>query len=142
MNDADVDGEHITTLGLTFFFRHVPEIVRQGYLYIAMPPLFKITTGKNVQYAYSDDERDQMTGIIKAANAKSVISIQRYKGLGEMNPEQLWETTMDPKTRILKRVTIDDAAGADATFTMLMGDEVAPRKKFIQSHAQLAELDI
>jgi DNA gyrase subunit B len=142
MNDADVDGEHITTLGLTFFFRHVPEIVRQGYLYIAMPPLFKITTGKNVQYAYSDEERDQMTGIIKTANPKAVISIQRYKGLGEMNPEQLWETTMDPKTRILKRVTIDDAAGADATFTMLMGDEVAPRKKFIQSHAQLAELDI
>ncbi len=142
MNDADVDGEHITTLGLTFFFRHVPKIVEQGYLYIAMPPLFKITNAKNVQYAYSDEERDQMTGIIKAANPKAVISIQRYKGLGEMNPEQLWETTMDPKTRILKRVTIDDAAMADSTFTMLMGDEVAPRKKFIQSHAQLADLDI
>ncbi len=142
MNDADVDGEHITTLGLTFFFRHVPKIVEQGYLYIAMPPLFKITNAKNVQYAYSDEERDQMTGVIKGANPKAVITIQRYKGLGEMNPEQLWETTMDPKTRILKRVTIDDAAGADATFTMLMGDEVAPRKKFIQSHAQLADLDI
>ncbi len=142
MNDADVDGEHITTLGLTFFFRHVPQIVEQGYLYIAMPPLFKVTANKKDQYAYSDEERDELVNQIKADSPKAVIGIQRYKGLGEMNPEQLWETTMNPKTRILKRVTISDASAADATFTMLMGDEVAPRKKFIQSHAHLAELDL
>lgn len=142
MNDADVDGEHITTLGLTFFFRHIPQIVEQGYLYIAMPPLFKVTANKKDQYAYSDDERNALVSKIKTDSPKAVIGIQRYKGLGEMNPEQLWETTMDPKSRILKRVTIADASEADATFTMLMGDEVAPRKKFIQSHAQLAELDV
>lgn len=142
MNDADVDGEHITTLGLTFFFRHIPQIIQQGYLYIAMPPLFKITNGKNTQYAYSDDERDGAVNAIKADNPKAVINIQRYKGLGEMNPEQLWETTMNPELRMLKRVTIDDAEAADGAFTTLMGDEVAPRKKFIQSHAQLAELDV
>ncbi|PIR61556.1 MAG: intein-containing DNA gyrase subunit B [Candidatus Pacebacteria bacterium CG10_big_fil_rev_8_21_14_0_10_44_11] len=146
MNDADVDGEHITTLGLTFFFRHLPEVVKQGYLYIAMPPLFKIATGSGKsgteKYAYSDEERDKMTDEIKATNPKATIGIQRYKGLGEMNPEQLWETTMNPKTRILKRVTIAEADVADKTFSMLMGDEVAPRKKFIQTHAKLAELDV
>lgn len=142
MNDADVDGEHITTLGLTFFFRHVPQIVQQGYLYIAMPPLFKVTSGKNVDYAYSDDERDTLVAQYRKDSAKATINIQRYKGLGEMNPEQLWETTMNPETRILKRVTIADAAQADTVFTTLMGDEVAPRKKFIQTHAKLANLDI
>jgi len=142
MNDADVDGEHITTLGLTFFYRHIPQIVQQGYLYIAMPPLFKITTGKNLKYVYSDDEREQTVIDIKKDNPKAVIGIQRYKGLGEMNPEQLWDTTMNPLTRMLKRVTIDDVEAADETFTTLMGDEVAPRKKFIQTHAKLANLDV
>jgi DNA gyrase subunit B len=142
MNDADVDGEHITTLGLTLFYRHIPEIVRQGYLYIAMPPLFKITTGKTITYVYSDEEREALVNQIKKDNPKAVIGIQRYKGLGEMNPEQLWETTMNPATRMLKRVTIDDVEAADEAFTTLMGDEVAPRKKFIQSHAKLAQLDV
>lgn len=142
MNDADVDGEHITTLGLTFFFRHLPELVEQGYLYIAMPPLYKITAGKLVEYAYSDEERDQQINKIKADTPSAKIGIQRYKGLGEMNPEQLWETTMNPETRILKKVTIEDADKADATFDTLMGDDVPPRKKFIQTHAQLAELDV
>lgn len=142
MNDADVDGEHITTLGLTFFFRHLPAIIQNGYLYIAMPPLFKITNGKDDFYVFSDDERDQTVNQIKEKSPNAVIKIQRYKGLGEMNAEQLWDTTMNPLTRILKRVTIADAEKADQTFSILMGDEVLPRKKFIQSHAQLAEVDI
>lgn len=142
MNDADVDGEHITTLGLTFFFRHLPEIVEQGYLYVAMPPLFKVSSGKIERYAYSDEERDQVVAEIKKDNPKATINIQRYKGLGEMNPEQLWETTMNPATRMLKRVTIEDADKADSTFSTLMGDDVIPRKKFIQTHAKLAEIDV
>lgn len=142
MNDADVDGEHITTLGLTFFFRHLPQLVEQGYLYIAMPPLFKIATAKEAKYAYSDEERDSMVAAIKAENPKAVINIQRYKGLGEMNPEQLWDTTMNPKTRIVKKISITDAERADNIFTTLMGDEVAPRKKFIQTHAKMANLDV
>lgn len=143
MNDADVDGEHITTLGLTFFYRHLPQLVTDGFLYIAMPPLFKIATGKEVAYAFSDSERDQIVGDLKKKlGEKTTIGIQRYKGLGEMNPEQLWETTMNPELRMLKRVTIEDADRADAVFSTLMGDDVAPRKKFIQTHAQLAELDV
>ncbi|GIK83523.1 MAG: DNA gyrase subunit B [Patescibacteria group bacterium] len=142
MNDADVDGEHITTLGLTFFFRHLPEVVEQGYLYIAMPPLYKIKHGKTEKYVYSDDEKDSYTKEVLAKNPDEKFGIQRYKGLGEMNPEQLWETTMNPEHRMLKRVTIDDADKADQTFTILMGDDVAPRKKFIQSHAKLATIDI
>ncbi len=143
MNDADVDGEHITTLGLTFFFRHLPAVVQQGYLYIAMPPLFKVWSGKDSdRYVFSDEERDQAIADFKTKNAKATVNVQRYKGLGEMNAEQLWETTMNPKTRILKKVTIEDAAAAEKTFTVLMGDEVGPRKKFIQTHAQLAQLDI
>jgi len=154
MTDADVDGEHIETLILTFFFRHMPGIIKEGYLYIAQPPLYKIQMGKEVSYAYSDSERDE----ILKNNGKSAVkslpsddgeqtgrrgtSIQRYKGLGEMNPEQLWETTMNPKNRILKQITIDDTEEADATFTMLMGDEVPPRKHFIQSNAKIATLDI
>ncbi len=138
MNDADVDGEHITTLALTFFFRHAPEIIKQGYLYIALPPLYKVEIGKEVHYVYSDEEKDQLL----AANKGKKISIQRYKGLGEMNPEQLWETTMNPKNRILKKVTIQDAEAADEIFSTLMGDEVAPRKKFIQTNATQATLDI
>lgn len=139
MTDADVDGEHIKTLLLTFFYRHMPEIITRGYLYVALPPLYKIQIGKDIFYAYSEEEKEN---ILKENKDGGKLSIQRYKGLGEMNPEQLWETTMDPKTRILKRVTIEDAEEADRIFTILMGEEVAPRKKFIQTHAKMATLDI
>ncbi|RJR15206.1 DNA gyrase subunit B [Candidatus Microgenomates bacterium] len=140
MTDADVDGEHIMTLLLTFFYRHLPYIVQGGYLYIAMPPLFKVQIGKNVWYAYNEEEREK---IIKENGAgKTNVSTQRYKGLGEMNPEQLWETTMNPANRTLKQVRIEDAAQADQVFSMLMGDAVPPRKKFIQTHAKLATLDV
>ena len=139
MTDADVDGEHIRTLLLTFFFRYLPQIFEKGYVYIAQPPLYKITSGKELYYAYSEEEKDQIVKL--QVNGKSV-SIQRYKGLGEMNPEQLWETTMNPATRIMKKITIEDAAEADHVFSMLMGDEVAPRKRFIQTHAKQATLDI
>lgn len=142
MNDADVDGEHITTLGLTFFFRHLPEIVEMGYLYIAMPPLYKITYGKNERYVYTDEEKEAFVATLRAENPNANFGLQRYKGLGEMNPEQLWETTMNPETRMLKKVTIEDMDKADATFSTLMGDDVAPRKKFIQTHAKLAEIDV
>jgi len=138
MTDADVDGEHIATLLLTFFFRHLPYIVEEGHLYIAQPPLYKVGTGKNMQYVYTDEE---LTEYLKTHD-KDKIDLQRYKGLGEMNPEQLWETTMDPKTRILKQVSVEDAAKADQIFTMLMGSNVAPRKRFIQSHAESATLDL
>jgi len=142
MTDADVDGEHIETLILTFFYRHMPEVIRQGYLYIAMPPLFKLTAGKDSRYAYSDEERESVVADMKKGGVKTNINIQRYKGLGEMNPDQLWDTTMNPANRILKQVGIDDAEEADATFTMLMGDEVPPRKHFIQSNAKHATLDV
>ncbi|MBI2017844.1 DNA topoisomerase (ATP-hydrolyzing) subunit B [Candidatus Daviesbacteria bacterium] len=139
MTDADVDGEHIRTLLLTFFFRYLPEVINRGYMYIAQPPLFKIQKGKEINYAYSDSERDQ---IVKTQGGNEGTIISRYKGLGEMNPDQLWETTMNPENRVLKQVTIEDAAGADEVFTMLMGDEVPPRKRFIQTHAKQAILDI
>ncbi|HKY73903.1 MAG TPA: DNA gyrase subunit B [Patescibacteria group bacterium] len=142
MNDADVDGEHITTLALTFFFRHMPQVIQNGYLYIAQPPLFKVATKKTTHYAYSDEERDEKIAELKKLEKTAVISVQRYKGLGEMNPEQLWETTMNPETRILKQVLVDDAEKADAVFTTLMGDDVPPRKRFIQSRAKLANLDV
>lgn len=140
MTDADVDGEHIRTLLLTFFFRHLPYVIQNHHLYIAQPPLFKIQYGKDAFYAYSDEERDKIFAQHK--NLKTPPSVQRYKGLGEMNPEQLWETTMNPQNRILKEVAIEDAVGADEVFTMLMGDEVLPRKRFIQTHAKSATLDI
>jgi DNA gyrase subunit B len=142
MNDADVDGEHITTLGLTFFFRHLRAVVEKGYLYVAVPPLYKVTHGKDEQYVYSDDEKDVLVKKIKAAKPNAKISLQRYKGLGEMNPEQLWETTMNPEHRMLKKITIDDFDKADNTFDTLMGNDVPPRKKFIQTRAKLAELDV
>lgn len=142
MTDADVDGEHIETLILTFFYRHMPEVIKEGYLYIAMPPLYKITAGKDSKYAYSDEERDTVIKGFEKLATRNVINLQRYKGLGEMNPDQLWETTMNPANRILKQVNIEDAEEADATFTMLMGDEVPPRKHFIQSNAKHANLDI
>jgi len=144
MTDADVDGEHIMTLLLTFFFRHLPSIIEQGHLYIAMPPLYKIAYGKNLWYAYNDSEREELIKkhipIVNGVRAN--IILQRYKGLGEMNPEQLWETTMNPKNRLLKKINIEDVALADQTFSMLMGDEVPPRKRFIQTHAKLATLDV
>jgi len=141
MTDADVDGEHIMTLLLTFFYRHMPYVIEHGHLYVAQPPLFKVSLGKHAYYAYSDDERDK---ILKehAAELKGIPNIQRYKGLGEMNPEQLWETTMNPANRIMRQVSIQDAALADQVFTMLMGDEVLPRKRFIQTHAKSATLDL
>ncbi len=142
MTDADVDGEHIETLLLTFFYRHLPDIIKNGYLYVAQPPLFKLQRGKDIRYAYSDEERDQHIKAMKTGAANANIGIQRYKGLGEMNADQLWDTTMNPKNRILKQVQIDDAEDADAVFTMLMGDQVPPRKQFIQSNAINATLDI
>jgi len=137
MTDADVDGEHIKTLVLTFFYRHMPEIIAKGFLYIAKPPLYRIQSGKEVSYVYTEDEKND---IIK--KAKTQAKVQRFKGLGEMDAIQLWDTTMDPKTRILKQVEIAELDEADRMFTMLMGEEVAPRKKFIQTHAQSANLDI
>lgn len=142
MADADVDGEHITTLNLTFFYRHLPEIIKNGYLYIALPPLYKIQYKAKNNYVYTDDELNAKVLEIKSTDKDANIIIQRFKGLGEMNAEQLWETTMDPKSRILKQVMIDDVQKADLTFQTLMGSEVPPRRKFIQTHAKLATLDI
>ena len=138
MTDADVDGDHIKTLLLTFFFRHMVEVIKRGYLYIALPPLYRVQIGKKAYYAYSDGEKEKI--IKEKGNGK--VSIQRYKGLGEMNPKQLWDTTMDPETRTLKQVAIEDAEEADRFFTMLMGKEVPPRKKFIQTYARSATLDV
>lgn len=141
MTDADVDGEHIMTLILTFFFRHLPDVIQKGYLYVAQPPLYKIQQGKQLYYAYSDQERN---GILKSkfSTSSNPPTIQRYKGLGEMNPDQLWETTMNPENRLLKQVMINDVQETDHVFSMLMGEEVPPRKKFIVTHAKLATLDI
>lgn len=139
MTDADVDGQHIETLILTFFYRHLPDVIKEGYLYIAQPPLYKITHGKNFKYVQTDEEKDSY---IKTLGNGAKIGTQRYKGLGEMNPDQLWETTMNPANRSLKQVVIEDAEEADAVFTMLMGDEVPPRKYFIQSNAKQAILDV
>ncbi|MDO8609065.1 MAG: DNA gyrase subunit B [bacterium] len=138
MTDADVDGEHIRTLLLTFFYRHMPDVVAKGHIFVAQPPLFKIQSGKTIKYAYSDDQRDK---IIKELKTTTPPIIQRYKGLGEMNPEQLWETTMNPDNRILKQIVVSDVQEADYVFSMLMGDEVPPRKKFIVTHAKNANLD-
>ncbi|OGD69967.1 DNA topoisomerase IV subunit B, partial [Candidatus Collierbacteria bacterium RIFCSPHIGHO2_02_FULL_49_10] len=141
MTDADVDGAHISTLLLTFFFRHLRPAIDGGYIYMAMPPLYKIAHGKVEKYVYTDeDKEDYLTSLDSATRAK--VGIQRYKGLGEMNPEQLWETTMNPATRILKQVIVEDAARADEVFSILMGEEVAPLKKFIQTHSKLANLDV
>jgi DNA gyrase subunit B len=139
MTDADVDGAHIRTLLLTFFYRHMPQVIEGGYLYIAQPPLYRITTGKVTRYAKSDRERDR---IIRELGNKNV-TVQRFKGLGEMNSEQLWETTMNPETRTLLRVEVEDAAEADAIFTMLMGERVEPRRDFIKTEARkVRNLDV
>ncbi|MEK7078651.1 MAG: DNA gyrase subunit B [Patescibacteria group bacterium] len=141
MTDADVDGEHIRTLLLTFFFRHMPQIIQNGHLYVAQPPLYKMQQGKKIQYAYSEEEKEKEVARFQKVSP-AMVNVQRYKGLGEMNPEQLWETTMNPDNRILKQVTIADMQETDHVFAMLMGDEVPPRKKFIVTHAKLANLDI
>jgi DNA gyrase subunit B len=162
--DADVDGSHIRTLLLTLFYRYFKKIIEAGYIYIAQPPLYKIKKGKEIFYAYTDDERTKIVGksndVVEIEEAEAVepiegeeteeevkkkagkFHIQRFKGLGEMNPEELWETTMDPNNRILKRVDISDAEEANKIFDILMGSEVPPRKSFIQSNAKLAEIDI
>ena len=141
MTDADVDGSHIATLILTFIFRYMKELVEHGYVYIAQPPLYLVKKGKEQEYAYSEEQRKLLTEKLGGGKEDSVTT-QRYKGLGEMNAEQLWETTMDPARRTLKLVTIESAAEADRVFSMLMGDEVAPRREFIESHAKYAKLDV
>jgi DNA gyrase subunit B len=139
MTDADVDGAHIRTLLLTFFYRFMPQVIENGYLYVAQPPLYRVSTGKVTRYAGSEQERDR---IVKEMDRKNV-SVQRFKGLGEMNADQLWETTMNPETRTLLRAEIDDAVEADAIFTMLMGEKVAPRKDFIKTEARkVRNLDV
>jgi DNA gyrase subunit B len=141
MTDADVDGAHIRTLLLTFFFRYMPEIIQNGYLYAAQPPLFKLKKGKIEKYAFSDEEKDKI--IEEDFGGPDKVTMQRYKGLGEMNPEQLWETTMNPESRILKQVKADDETEADRIFSVLMGDNVEPRRDFITQYAkQVKNLDI
>ncbi len=141
MTDADVDGSHIATLILTFIYRYMTELVEQGYVFIAQPPLYLVKKGKEQSYAYTEDQRKSLIEKLGGGKEDSV-NIQRYKGLGEMNADQLWDTTMNPDTRTLKQVTIESAAEADRIFSMLMGDEVAPRREFIESHAKYAKLDI
>lgn len=141
MTDADVDGSHIATLILTFIYRYMTELVEQGYVYLAQPPLYLIKKGKEQAYAYNEDQRKLLVEKLGGGKDDSV-TVQRYKGLGEMNAQQLWETTMNPATRTLKRVTIESAAEADRIFSMLMGDEVAPRREFIESHARYARIDV
>ena len=142
MTDADVDGAHIATLLLTFLYRFMPELIKQGYVYLAQPPLYKLERNKKVWYAYSDE---QLQKILDEVGRDQYNKIQRYKGLGEMDAEQLWETTMDPEKRILKRVTMDEAQSSeiDLTFTTLMGDQVEPRREFIEENAKnVKNLDV
>jgi DNA gyrase subunit B len=143
MTDADVDGAHIRTLLLTLFYRYFPQIIEKGYLYIAQPPFYKIQKGKQIEYVYTEDEKDKVVAKLKKLKTGGNINIQRYKGLGEMNPGLLWETTMDPEKRTMKKVNVKDAEEADRIFDILMGSEVLPRKKFIQTHAkEVRNLDI
>lgn len=142
MTDADVDGSHIATLILTLFFRKMKELVEQGYVYLAMPPLYQIKKGKEVIYCWTEEQRREAVKTLAAGGKEESVNVQRYKGLGEMNAEQLWETTMNPETRILKQVTIESAAEADLVFSMLMGEEVPPRREFIEHHARYAKLDV
>jgi len=141
MTDADVDGSHISTLIMTLFFRYMKKIIENGYLYIATPPLYLVKGGGKKVYCWNDDQRDKAIQEIKVANPNAKIHVQRYKGLGEMNAEQLWETTMNPETRMLRQVTIDSGAEADRIFSMLMGDDVSLRREFIETHAKYANID-
>lgn len=142
MTDADVDGSHIRTLILTFLFRHMTALVENGYVYIAQPPLYRIAAGKDIQYAYSEEEKDKLIKQLEQTY-KNQIKMQRYKGLGEMNPEQLWDTTMNPEKRVLLKITLEDAVEADETFSILMGDQVEPRRQFIEKHAKkVKNLDV
>lgn len=141
MTDADVDGAHINTLILTFYFRYMKELIENGYLYIANPPLYMVKKGKEFEYAWTEDQRDAAVQRLKGQGKEESVGIQRYKGLGEMNAEQLWTTTMDPETRTLKQVTIENAAECDRIFSMLMGDDVAPRRDFIEKNARYAKID-
>ena len=139
MSDADVDGSHIRTLLLTFFYRYMRPLIEAGYVYIAQPPLYRVQRGKKIQYVYSDQELDRL---LKNMNTNNV-TIQRFKGLGEMNADQLWETTMDPQNRTMLQVTLEDAVLADEIFTILMGEKVEPRREFIQTHArEVRNLDV
>jgi DNA gyrase subunit B len=141
MTDADVDGSHITTLILTFYFRYMKELIERGHVYIATPPLYLVKKGKDQIYAWDDDQRDAAIQKLKGSGREDSVHVQRYKGLGEMNAEQLWETTMNPETRTLRQVTIENAAECDHIFSMLMGDEVAPRREFIERNAKYAKID-
>lgn len=142
MCDADVDGSHIETLILTFLFRYMKELIELGYIYIATPPLYQVKKGTKAQYAWNDDQRDVLIQQLKGAGSDSSVNVQRYKGLGEMNAEQLWDTTMNPEGRTLRQVTIENAAEADQIFSMLMGDDVPPRREFIEKNAKYAKIDV
>ncbi|HZH68346.1 MAG TPA: toprim domain-containing protein, partial [Chitinophagales bacterium] len=141
MTDADIDGSHITTLILTFFFRYMREMIERGYIYIATPPLYLVKKGQRQIYAWTEDERVAAVKKLAGGGKEDSVGVQRYKGLGEMNASQLWETTMSPETRTLRQVAIENAAEADATFSMLMGDEVPPRREFIEKNAMYAKID-
>jgi DNA gyrase subunit B len=141
MCDADVDGSHIETLILTFFFRYMKELIEHGYIYIATPPLYQVKKGNKAEYAWNDDMRDRLIMDLKGGGSESSVNVQRYKGLGEMNAEQLWETTMNPESRTLRQVTIENAAECDQIFSMLMGDDVPPRREFIERNAKYAKID-
>jgi DNA gyrase subunit B len=143
MTDADVDGAHIRTLLLTFFFRQMQELIEAGYVYIAQPPLYRVAKGKEEYYAYDEAERDEIASRLGNGDGRGSLSVQRYKGLGEMNPDQLWNTTMDPERRTLLKVSIEEAVLADQIFQTLMGDDVEPRRVFIENNAQFVKnLDI
>jgi DNA gyrase subunit B len=142
MCDADVDGSHISTLIMTFFFRYMKPLIEKGHIYIAAPPLYQVKKGKNFVYCWNDEERKAAIDTYSNGKEDTSIKTQRYKGLGEMNAEQLWETTMDPNMRMLRQITIYDAMEADRIFSMLMGDEVPPRRQFIEENAKYAKVDI